>query len=48
MASKRTWASYPVTYQAREVAIIADWIAVGESGAIIGRMGRVNQICWAF
>lgn len=39
MASKRTWASYPATYQAREVAIIAEWIAVGESGAIIGPHG---------
>ena len=39
MASKRTWANYPATYHAREVAIIAEWIATGESGAIVGPSG---------
>lgn len=39
MATKRTWDNYPPSYQAKEVAIIADWIAAGESGAVVGAPG---------
>jgi Cdc6-like AAA superfamily ATPase len=39
MATRRSWANYPPAYQAREVALLADWIAAGESGAIVGPPG---------
>lgn len=39
MIVKRTWDTYPPTYHAREVAIIAEWVAAGESGVIAGTPG---------
>lgn len=39
MTSKRAWETYPVTYRAREMAMLARWIRAGESGSIIGLPG---------
>lgn len=35
----RMWAAYPATYRAREVAILAGWLAAGESGSVVGLPG---------
>lgn len=39
MATDRGWASYPVTYRAGEMKILASWIAAGESGSVVGLVG---------
>jgi hypothetical protein len=39
MARNRTWDSYPVSYRAEEMKILADWIAAGESGSVVGLVG---------
>jgi hypothetical protein len=39
MVPKRAWKSYPITYRAREVEILAGWIQRGESGSIVGLPG---------
>ncbi len=39
MAKNRAWESYPLTYRAREMKIIAGWIAAGESGSVVGLAG---------
>jgi hypothetical protein len=39
MAKNRTWDSYPATYRAKEMKILADWIAAGESGSVVGLVG---------
>lgn len=39
MISKRAWESYPSTYRAREMKILADLIRAGESASIIGLPG---------
>jgi hypothetical protein len=39
MAEKRTWKAYPDSYRAKEMALIAQWIAVGESGSVVGLAG---------
>ena len=48
MAPKRSWTNYPATYQAEEIAIIADWIAAGESGAIVGPPGAGKSNLFGF
>lgn len=35
----RMWAAYPATYRAREVEILAGWLAAGESGSVVGLPG---------
>ncbi|MEZ4709233.1 MAG: hypothetical protein R3A44_18640 [Caldilineaceae bacterium] len=42
------WAEFPATYRAEEVAQIAHWISVGESGAVagIGASGRSNLLAY--
>jgi hypothetical protein len=39
MAQNRTWNAYPKTYRAKEIATIAEWIALGESGSVVGLAG---------
>lgn len=39
MAQKSTWDIYPITYRAKEMALIARWVAVGESGSVVGLAG---------
>jgi hypothetical protein len=39
MASRRSWESYALTYRAKEMAVIADWITAGTSGAVTGLPG---------
>jgi len=39
MMTKQPWAVYPDSYRAREMKIIAGWIAVGESGSVVGLPG---------
>lgn len=39
MVSKRAWETYPRTYRAREIEILADWIRAGESGSVVGLAG---------
>jgi hypothetical protein len=39
MARNRAWQSYLSTYRAREMHILADWIAAGESGSVVGLAG---------
>jgi DNA-binding winged helix-turn-helix (wHTH) protein len=39
MASRRSWGSYALTYRAKEVAIIADWITASTSGTVTGLPG---------
>jgi DNA-binding winged helix-turn-helix (wHTH) protein len=39
MISKRVWKTYPITYRAREMALLAEWIQRGESGSIVGLPG---------
>ena len=38
-ARRQRWQTLPVTYRAREVKQIADWIAQGESGSVLGLPG---------
>jgi hypothetical protein len=37
--SSRSWAAYPSSYRAKEIAILAGWIRAGESGSVIGLAG---------
>lgn len=39
MTKNRAWNSYPATYRAKEMKILADWIAAGESGSVVGLVG---------
>lgn len=39
MLLKRAWETYPATYRAREMQMIANWIQAGESGSIVGLPG---------
>jgi len=39
MTNNRVWEAYPAPYRAREVQILASWIASGESGAVVGLVG---------
>lgn len=39
MVSKRAWETYPHTYRAREMEILAGWIRAGESGSVVGLAG---------
>jgi hypothetical protein len=39
MASPNSWATYPTTYRAKEMKILADWLAAGESGSVVGLAG---------
>jgi hypothetical protein len=39
MVSKRAWETYPQTYRAREVRVLANWIRAGESGSVVGLAG---------
>jgi hypothetical protein len=39
MTSPRSWAVYPPSYRAREMAILASWIQAGESASVIGLAG---------
>lgn len=39
MAKNRAWLAYPATYRAREMQILADWLAAGESGSVVGLAG---------
>ena len=40
------WRQFPRQHRAREMAILADWIAAGESGSVVGLagMGRANLL----
>ena len=42
------WADFPTSYRTEEVAQIAHWISVGESGAVagIGASGRSNLLAY--
>jgi len=39
MAYSRIWDDYPDTYRASEIRTLANWIAVGESGSVVGLPG---------
>ncbi|MBI1880152.1 MAG: winged helix-turn-helix domain-containing protein [Chloroflexi bacterium] len=39
MATNKSWTAYPATYRAKEMKILADWIAAGESGSVVGLAG---------
>jgi hypothetical protein len=39
MTSPRSWAAYPPSYRAREMATLASWIQAGESASVIGLAG---------
>lgn len=39
MTTHRGWMSYPLTYCAREMEILAAWIREGQSGAVVGPPG---------
>jgi hypothetical protein len=39
MPNNRLWAIYPASYRARELKILAGWIAAGESGTVVGLPG---------
>jgi hypothetical protein len=39
MTSPRSWAAYPSSYRAREMAVLAGWIQAGESASLIGLAG---------
>jgi DNA-binding winged helix-turn-helix (wHTH) protein len=39
MAARRSWQVYPRAYRTREMAILAEWIRVGISGAVVGLAG---------
>lgn len=40
------WRPFPVTHRQREMRVLAEWIAAGESGAVVGLagMGRANLL----
>ena len=37
--SSHTWENYPSSYRAREIKTLANWIAAGESGSVVGLSG---------
>ena len=37
--STNAWEKYPLTYRAREMRLIAQWIMAGDSGAVVGLKG---------
>jgi hypothetical protein len=39
MAKNRAWQAYPDSYRAKELKMLADWIAAGESGSVVGLVG---------
>jgi hypothetical protein len=39
MPKNRPWSTYPAAYRAREMKILAGWIAAGESGSVVGLPG---------
>lgn len=39
MVSRHTWAAYPATYRAKEMAMLVEWIRLGTSGSVIGLAG---------
>jgi hypothetical protein len=39
MAKNRAWETYPATYRAEEMRTLANWIAAGESGSVVGLIG---------
>ena len=39
MANNRVWEAYPAPYRTKELQILANWIAAGESGAVVGLVG---------
>lgn len=39
MMLQRSWAAYPATYRAKEMQTVAQWIAAGESGVVVGLAG---------
>lgn len=39
MTTRRSWEIYAPTYRAREIKILADWIAAGISGSVVGLSG---------
>jgi hypothetical protein len=39
MMLQRSWAAYPASYRAKEMQIVAQWIAAGESGVVVGLAG---------
>ncbi len=39
MSSPRLWKTYPSSYRAIEMAVLARWIRAGEGGSVIGRAG---------
>lgn len=46
MTAFNTWENYPITYRAREISLIAQWIVAGDSGAVVGLKGcgRTNLL----
>ena len=38
-AAESYWSSFPETYRAEQIATIARWIAIGDSGVVIGGGG---------
>jgi hypothetical protein len=48
MPGDRSWASYPDTYRAREMQILASWIRAGESGSVVGLTGCGRSNLLAF
>jgi len=48
MASKRAWETYPQTYRAREMRILAHWIRAGESGSVVGLAGSGKSNLFGF
>lgn len=39
MATERSWSAYPEGYRAREMAVLARWVLLGQSGAVVGLPG---------
>lgn len=46
MSPGRAWTTYPATYRAKELKILAAWISAGESGSVVGLSGsgRANLL----
>jgi hypothetical protein len=50
MGVQRRWEKYPESYRTEEMRLLADWIAAGESGAVVGLPGTgratlLNILC---
>ena len=50
MGVQSRWEKYPATYRANEMQRLAEWIADGESGAVVGLPGTgratlLNVLC---